>query len=264
MSTHIHEVISARMSDVGPARIPLLEVDPDLARHLPAEDAERARAALSVPVCEVAPGTLKLSSLADNGINPFAAYVVSGLLTRQVDIGGQPALELLGHGDVIIGREHQGTLPVRSRIVVTAPARIALLDDHVLAAVRHWPRLLPALVQRVCEQRDRLAVQLAISHQPRVEDRLMNLFWHLADRFGSVTADGIAVPIALTHEALGRLIGARRPTVTLALRALDDRGALVRRDDKVWLVAEWPPARALDDPGLGVRAQPVPIEFATT
>jgi CRP/FNR family cyclic AMP-dependent transcriptional regulator len=252
------------MTHVGTPRIALLEVDPELGRHLPADDLEHARSALTVPVCDVASGTLHLGTLATEAINPFAAYVVSGLLTRDVDIGGQPALELLGPGDILVGKEVAGTLPVRSRLTVTAPARIALLDDRILAAVRHWPRLLPGLMQRVCEQRDRLALQLAISHQPRVEDRLMNLFWHLSDRFGSVTPEGILLPMSLTHEALGRLVGARRPTITLALRALDERGVLQRRADRSWLLAEWPPERKFDDPGLGPRAQPVPVELAAT
>ncbi|MFL5844537.1 MAG: helix-turn-helix domain-containing protein [Solirubrobacteraceae bacterium] len=249
---------------MGTPRIALLEVDPELGRHLPAEDLEQARTALTVTACDVAPGTLQLARLAPEAINPFAAYVVSGLLTRDIDIGGQPALELLGPGDVLVGKELQGTLPVRTRLVVSAQTRIALLDDRLLAGVRHWPRLLPGLMQRVCAQRDQLALQLAISHQPRVEDRLMNLFWHLSDRFGSVTPEGICLPVSLTHEALGRLIGARRPTVTLALRALDARGALRRREDRSWLVAEWPPERKLDDAGLGPRARPVPVAVEST
>ena len=253
----------AVMPDVGTARIPLLEVDPDLARHLNADDAEQARAALTLAVVNVPAGRLRLSDFEADGVNPFAAYVVSGLLTHDIDIGGQPALELLGPGDIFVGRHHDGTLPSRASHIVTAPTRLALLDDRLLAAVRHWPRLLPGLMQRLCEQRDRLALQLAISHQPRVEDRLVNLFWHLSDRFGSVTAEGITLPMSLTHEALGRLIGARRPTVTLALRALDERGILTRREDRSWLLTAWPDAESPDGAELSQRAWPVPLEVAT-
>lgn len=251
-------------TDASTPRVALLDLDPELGRMLPEADLEQARAALVVPAVDVPAGVLSLATVSGDAINPFAACVISGLLTRDVDIGGQPALELLGPGDVFVGREVDGTLPAQTRLVATVPSRIALLDDRLLAAVRHWPRLLPGLMQRVCEQRDRLALQLAISHQPRVEDRLMNLFWHLSDRFGSVTAEGIVVPLGLTHEALGRLIGARRPTVTLALRALDERGVLRRRDDRAWMLSEWPPERALDDPGLGPRAMPEPLELTTT
>jgi hypothetical protein len=48
----------------------------------------------------------------------------------------------------------------------------------------------------------------------------------------------VVVPLALTHEALGRLIGARRPTVTLALKALGAQERLLRRGDGAWLLAD--------------------------
>jgi hypothetical protein len=47
------------------------------------------------------------------------------------------------------------------------------------------------------------------------------------------------LPLALTHETLGGLVGARRPTVTLALRELTERGALVHQSPG-WLLLEAP------------------------
>jgi CRP/FNR family cyclic AMP-dependent transcriptional regulator len=47
---------------------------------------------------------------------------------------------------------------------------------------------------------------------------------------------GVVVPIELTHTALGRLIGARRSTVTLALGELSRSGTVVRRDDGAWVL----------------------------
>ena len=44
--------------------------------------------------------------------------------------------------------------------------------------------------------------------------------------------------LPLTHEALGRLIGARRPTVTLALKVLDGQDRLERLPDGAWLLRD--------------------------
>jgi hypothetical protein len=44
------------------------------------------------------------------------------------------------------------------------------------------------------------------------------------------------VPLNLTHESLGRLIGGRRPTVSLALKELASGGTLTRRPAGSWLV----------------------------
>ena len=63
------------------------------------------------------------------------------------------------------------------------------------------------------------------------------LFWQLADRWGTVTAFGVAVSLQLTHEVLGRLVGAQRPTVTLALSELAEAGLVVRVPKAGWLLS---------------------------
>jgi CRP/FNR family cyclic AMP-dependent transcriptional regulator len=70
---------------------------------------------------------------------------------------------------------------------------------------------------------------------------LKALFWHLAERWGRVSGDGVVVPLALTHRILGQLVGARRPTVSTALSELAERGELVRRSDGSWLLRGDPP-----------------------
>ncbi len=68
----------------------------------------------------------------------------------------------------------------------------------------------------------------------------MALFWHLAEQWGRMTADGIVVPLTLSHRLLGELVGARRPTVSAALAALAHDGRLVRRESGDWLLVEAP------------------------
>jgi hypothetical protein len=87
----------------------------------------------------------------------------------------------------------------------------------------------------------------------------MAIMWLLAEKWGYVTRAGTVLPLALTHATLGYLIGARRPTVTLALGELAERGRLVKQDDG-WLIIEPPPGtsrstRQLDVP-QGVRFPP--------
>jgi DNA-binding transcriptional ArsR family regulator len=44
------------------------------------------------------------------------------------------------------------------------------------------------------------------------------------------------MPLSLSHRLLGQLVGARRPTVTLALARLDDAGLVHREDDGTWVL----------------------------
>jgi CRP/FNR family transcriptional regulator, cyclic AMP receptor protein len=64
-----------------------------------------------------------------------------------------------------------------------------------------------------------------------VEARLLVQFWQLAERWGHVDRDGIAVSSPLTHELLATLVGAARPSVTTALGRLAERGLLLRSGD---------------------------------
>ena len=116
-------------------------------------------------------------------------------------------------------------------------ALIAVLDDRVLAAMRQWPRMIASLFALAMRQLERADINAAIGRLERVEDRLLGFFWLLADRWGRRGPDGIAIEQPLTHEAIGHLIGARRPTVSLGLRALSERGTLHRRIDGSWLLS---------------------------
>jgi hypothetical protein len=94
-----------------------------------------------------------------------------------------------------------------------------------------------------------------------VELRVLALLWHLAERWGRVGREGVVLPVKLTHETLGRFVGARRPSVTLAMGQLADDGLITRRDDGAWVL----PPRSQDvlSAWLGVPQEgPVDWSFA--
>jgi CRP-like cAMP-binding protein len=104
-----------------------------------------------------------------------------------------------------------------------------------------YPEITATLLERLSERSLRLATTQAISQLTGVDRRLQALFWHLAERWGRVSPDGVIVPLALTHQILGQLVGARRPSVSSALSELATRGELVRRPDRSWLLRGDPP-----------------------
>jgi CRP-like cAMP-binding protein len=247
----------------GPQRVLLLEEHPDLAVHVDAEHREHARGIVTAPTLAVQAGPWDQSSVGEAGRHAFGAVVLSGLMARTLDIGNHPGLELYGPGDIIGASLLQvSVLPAGDSWAATTPATLAVLDDEFLHAARRWPRLVTGLFDQLQQQRDRLALQLVIAEQPRVEDRLLALFWLLSERFGRMSSDGVVVALNLTHEALGRLIGAQRPTVTLALKALRDRGAVMRRPSGGWLLAEQPDDAVLEAATLPPGHAPVPVENA--
>jgi CRP-like cAMP-binding protein len=167
----------------------------------------------------------------------IGCIVVSGLITRDVHLGERICTHLHGPRDFIsLNALDLASLPFDVHLGALSDAEVAVLDDRLLAAGQRWPRIVGRLFDMATGQLGRQSADQAISQLPRVEDRLLALFWHLADRWGVRQRDGVAVGLPLTHEALGRLIGARRPTVSLGLRQLAEEGAL-RRDGELWVLS---------------------------
>jgi CRP/FNR family transcriptional regulator, cyclic AMP receptor protein len=221
-------------------RISLVDVRPELTRDLtPDELAELGRA--SLPGITVDPGQLQLDELLDRH-RAFGASVLDGLVMGSLRVGNQFGIHLLGPGDLLPAESQVwpawlGDLEFRT----ATPVRLGLFDHDLLIAIHHWPRIVQALYAATGEQLHRLSAQLVICQLPRVEDRVLAMLWLLAESWGHVTPGGVRLPLTLTHETLGSLVGARRPTVTLALRKLTDEGALVSQESG-WMLLEPPPA----------------------
>jgi CRP-like cAMP-binding protein len=170
---------------------------------------------------------------------PFAWLVTEGALVATTRIADREAARLLGPGDLFNPHEPG------SRLLDVEHSWRALRPDHPsprsTGATSRWRdagrALTLTLQQRLCDEAARAAVLAAIGHLPRVEQRVLALLWHVADRFGEERPDGMAIDLELTHAELGRLVGARRPTVTLALQTLREEGDLDRSPTGAWLLA---------------------------
>lgn len=232
----------------------LLE-DPDLLEAIPAAARVRAVQECIAPVVRISRGRWN-GDRPDLGEDALGLLVLDGLLVRRVGIDGRFGAELLGDGDILRpwqGEDVQPTIPHTTGWRVIEPTRVAALDARVMQRFSRYPRLMGRLVGRALERSRRLAVNMAIVHQPRVEIRLHMLFWHLADRWGRVRPDGVLVPIRLTHSVLADLVTASRPTVTVSLAELA-KGGLVRPLGDEWLLGGEPPAELLEVQAVAVRA----------
>ncbi len=237
----------------------ILDIEPDLGADLDAATFAAARAQIVAPLVDVADGEWTPSDLAGHSAvrgRLFACLVADGLSVRELLLADRVSTQLFGPGDLIVADLlAERSLPLESRHQSVGGVTVAMLDDRFLAASRRWPRLTARLMDLATDQMTRTSVHQAVSQLPRVEDRLLALFWMLADRWGQVTGDGIAIDLPLTHEALGRLIGARRPTISLGLHTLAEAGTLVRRDDGEWLLDAG--SLSMLRSGTAPRAQPV-------
>jgi CRP/FNR family transcriptional regulator, cyclic AMP receptor protein len=222
----------------GRRTIRLLDYDPALGATLRAERRAEAHASALVPVLDVAPGIRTAAELTGGTRPPYGVLVLDGLANRTLILDGALSAQLVGPGDLLrIGDDgDDGLLATATRWTVLEPLTVALLDARFLLTVRRWPELVAALFARVAAQAERREVHRALLQLPRVEDRVHALMWLLAERWGRVTPHGVALRLRLTHELIGQLVGAKRPTVTLALKQLEEHGSVLRRGDGGWLL----------------------------
>lgn len=124
---------------------------------------------------------------------------------------------------------------------VLQPVRVAVLDRPVAEAVCRWPKVVNNLMTRLMLRSRYLAGHLTLSQFPRVDRHLLVLLWHLAERFGKMTPEGVVLRLPLSHELIGGMIAARRPSVTTAFGQLGESGLVVARGRHEWLLTGEPP-----------------------
>jgi CRP/FNR family cyclic AMP-dependent transcriptional regulator len=220
-----------------PARlIALVTALPDIAAAVPAADRALAARVLLAPLLSARDEDLGDAMLhAPRGVFDFV--VVEGVVLKDTTFARRSALELLGPGDILappLTVLRQIESRAVSRYLAHGSVTLAALDMRFRQAARRWPQLSDVLHDRLGRQTHRASMHLATLHLPRVEERVVALFADLAERFGRVTAAGIVIDVRLTHEIIGRLVGSRRPTVSLALQSLDAEGVLCRLEGDRW------------------------------
>ena len=174
--------------------------------------------------------------------------VLDGLIGRRVLVPERGrSLELLGQGDLLRPWQEDAASFSQVSWTVIEPASIAVLDEPLALAAREMPEFLEALTERALRRSRRLAVSAAIANTVGVEDRLL-LACGSWPSSGAEGPGGAVLPFRLSHQTLADLVGARRPTVTLALRALTQRELLERGESGEWILSATRPSS-----GRGVR-----------
>jgi CRP/FNR family cyclic AMP-dependent transcriptional regulator len=212
----------------------VLDLDADLAEELAPEARRVARAAATATVLDAEAGPLAMVQWLERAGGGPGVLVLQGVLTLGVRVGDRLSAELAGGGDLLqqLWTEPNQLIGCTVKWRALTPMRFAILDAAFARRVRFWPQLLHALLRRSGRRAVNLNVQRAIAAQPRLEVRLALLFWHLAGRWGRVEPGGIRLPVPLTHQLLGQLIGAERPSVSHALARLAEAGLVDGHGDE--------------------------------
>ena len=83
-------------------------------------------------------------------------------------------------------------------------------------------RIMKLVGRRMCQIESRLEDLVFLS----VEQRLLKLIHSLAEEYGQNTAQGTLIGIKLTHEEMGQMINATRPTVSELLQKMQSQNKI--------------------------------------
>jgi CRP/FNR family transcriptional regulator, cyclic AMP receptor protein len=225
------------------SEVHVLEIDPELGAAIPRDEFAEAVRASRAPVRAAPVGEFKFDPLPD--LSSLGALILEGMVVVRIEFGGAAHLEVLGEEDVVSPwhLEDAPTLAEHVSVYVVKSGYVALLDRGFALRMARWPEVSAALVRRLVVRARRMILRASILSRPRVYDRVELMLWLLADQFGSVTREGLLVRLPFTHSQLGEIVGARRSTVTLAVRQLvaEDRLRIPGRNQ--WLLPHHQVAR---------------------
>lgn len=172
--------------------------------------------------------------------------LISGVLLLEHELDNQRSGQIVAAGDLFSG-------PTPARVSALAATEVRMLRSLRQVTADH-PEVGLALAAALLRQQSFDGQMRTVTHLPRADERVLALLDLLARRWGRVRADGVYVPVYLTHKQISTLIGGRRPTVTTAVSDLTERGRLRRTEDGFFVL---PLSAAHDGGESNAEARPM-------
>lgn len=186
--------------------------------------------------------------------------MVDGLIVAELESGHASTAWLIGAEDVIRPWEMDRLSLTRGvRWSALRPTRVVRLDRSFYARSRDDPEALNGVLSGAARTGQWLLAKSLVISSPLIEERLLLLFALYGERWGRRTAQGVSLQLPLTHRLLAALCGARRPSVSHALRKLERKGLLSCPGR-----GEWELHSPLGcEPAMGAREYAAALGFGT-
>lgn len=220
--------------------VQLLEREPELGDGLSEEELAVASRALPVPMAILKKGAWNpRSEPSEAGCLGF--LIAKGLLVRRVEIAQGSSVELLGGGDLLRPWQEDASSFCAASWEVLEKSTLLALGPGFTRGLTLWPTVAANLAMRGLSRSRALAADAAIASIVGIEERLLIMLWHLAERWGEPSPEGIHLSLRIPHRLLAEMMGARRPSVTSALAQLQEAGRLDSSPDGGWILLGDPP-----------------------
>jgi CRP/FNR family transcriptional regulator, cyclic AMP receptor protein len=188
-------------------------------------------------------GPFDAEAIIDDPARSIGLLVLDGLVAVGLGSGRAQVSCLIGADDLLRPWDmHEISLTQGASWQALTSLRVALLDADFGRRAAGVPAVARVLVARAAQTSHWLLAKSLIVSAPVVEERLLLLFALLAERWGKVRPEGVWLELPLTHDLLARMSGARRPSVSTALRSLGEAGLVECVHRGCWLLHAGPPS----------------------
>jgi CRP/FNR family cyclic AMP-dependent transcriptional regulator len=205
-------------------------------------------------------GLFDATAILEDPDDSFGLLVLNGLIAVDLDVGRAQVSWLVGADDLLRPWDMgEIALTRRSSWRALTNTHVALLDGEFSRRAGSSPAIARALVGRATQTSHWLLAKSLILSSSVVEDRLLMMFALLAERWGKVRPEGVRLELPLTHDLLARMSGARRPSVTTALRSLREAGLVECLRRGCWVLHGGPSSW---EPSAGWMANPCRLLYA--
>jgi len=194
--------------------------------------------ALATTALRLDPGVFDPSPLTEGHEDSLGLLVLEGLIVVELEAGRSRVGWLIGVDDLIRPWQlPEISIAATQRWRALTETRIVVLDHRLPQRAAATPGLIDELLARAAHTTHWLLAQSLLLSSPSVEERLLLWFALCGERWGKVTPHGVVLDLAVTHDLLGALVGAKRSTVTIALQSLAASGFLARDSTGAWLLS---------------------------
>jgi CRP/FNR family cyclic AMP-dependent transcriptional regulator len=220
---------------------PVVQLDAELRERRPSFTTELERR-LVARIAHLPRGPFDAESIIEDPARAIGLLVLDGLIAVGLNAGRAQVSWLIGADDLVRPWDMpEVSLTRGASWQALTNLRVALLDADFSRRAAGIPAVARLLVAKASQTSHWLLAKSLIISAPVVEERLLLLFALLAERWGKVRPDGVWLELPLTHDLLARMSGARRPSVSTALRSLGDAGLVESLHRGCWLLHAAPP-----------------------
>ena len=163
-------------------------------------------------------------------------FILSGYLkaVSQGADGNEALLSVMGPGEVVGELSVLDGHPRSASVIALEAAELAVVErEPLLGLVRQSPALALGLIAVLTARVRNLSKRCENISLLDIPARLAEVLLSLAERHGERSGDNVRIPVRLSQQDLGNMVGATRESVNKQLRSWTQDGILRQEEGRV-------------------------------